>query len=117
MPQAVLRIDTLPEGALAAASRFHAEWLPRVLAAIANAEDGLVIVMPPAAYDHRDWRLAAVRDLARKAAPKRVNLVAGGSGEALAEALAYLDRAPGVTGQYLPLISKGDSHAGGIAAG
>ncbi|HSJ77728.1 MAG TPA: hypothetical protein VK913_03235, partial [Erythrobacter sp.] len=61
----------------------------------------LAIILPPAPHDHRDWRLALARDLAREATPKRVNIVAGTKGEALAATLRFLSDAPGVTGQYL----------------
>ena len=50
---------------------------------------------------YRDWRLALARDLAREAAPKRVNVVAGPEGEARTATLRFLSDAPGVTGQYL----------------
>lgn len=61
----------------------------------------LAIILPPAPGDHRDWRLALARDLAREAAPKRVNVVSGNPGEARAATLRFLADAPGVTGQYL----------------
>jgi hypothetical protein len=61
----------------------------------------LAIILPPAAHDHRDWRLALARDLAREAAPRRVNVVAGSPGEALEQTLRFLADAPGVTGQYM----------------
>jgi hypothetical protein len=100
MAQAVLRIEGLPSGALDAAAAFHADWLPRAREALADAET-LAIVFPAAAYDHRGWRLAAVQDFAREAAPKRVNGVAGDDEPAVAATLDWLERAPGVTGQLL----------------
>lgn len=112
MSQAVLRVAGLPEGALEAAAEFHREWLPRARAQLADGEQALAIVLPRAPYDHADWRRAAARDLARAAAPQRVNIVAG-EGDAVAPALAYLARAPGVTGQYLRL----DGHGAGNPAG
>ena len=42
-----------------------------------------------------------MQDLARAAAPARVNAIAGNDEAAIAEALAYLEGAPGVTGQLL----------------
>jgi hypothetical protein len=57
--------------------------------------------MPSAPVDHRDWRRGIVRDLAREIAPKRVNLVAGDNLDAIEQTIAYLERAPGVTGQLL----------------
>ena len=66
-----------------------------------RAGEDLVLIFPPAPYDHRGWRLAAVQDLARAAAPGRVNAIAGDDEAAIAQALAYLEGAPGVTGQLL----------------
>lgn len=100
----LVRIEGLPEDPLAAAAAFHADWLPRLLAA---ARQDLTLVFPSADHTHRDWRLAAVRGLARLAAPLRVNAIAGTDPEAFAGALHYLARAPGVTGQYLPLDGAG----------
>ena len=102
MSQAVLRIEVLPAGALDAAAVFHAGWRAEAQSLLAGG-DALVIVMPPAAYDHSDWRRAAARDLARAVAPKRANVVAGDDERAIDASLAYLASAPGVTGQYLPL--------------
>jgi hypothetical protein len=65
------------------------------------AGEALALIFPPAPYDHRGWRLAAVQDLARAAGPARVNAIAGDDEAAIAETLAYLERAPGVTGQLL----------------
>ena len=63
--------------------------------------EDLVLIFPPAPYDHHGWRLAAVQDLARAAAPARVNGIAGDDAEAIAATLAWLERAPGITGQLL----------------
>lgn len=101
MSQATLRIETLPAGALEAAAAFHREWLEQAQAILAGDCTVLAIVVPAAPYDHADWRRAAVRDLARAHAPKRVNLVAGDDGAAIAATLDFLARAPGVTGQLL----------------
>lgn len=100
--QAVIVIDDLPPGALDAAAAFHCRWLPEIRVRIAEASS-LAIALPPAPHDHTDWRRAAARDLARMAAPVRVNLIGGGSEAARAATLAYLGDAPGVTGQYLAL--------------
>lgn len=105
MEHAVLRIEGLPQGALDAAAVFHGEWLPRVREALAEA-GAVALVFRPAPYDHRGWRLAAVQDLAREAAPKRVNAVAGDDEPAMAETLAWLARAPGITGQLLTVDGK-----------
>jgi hypothetical protein len=104
--QAVLRIEVLPAGALDAAAMFHGDWRGRAQSLL-DREGALAIVMPPAPYDHADWRRAAARDLARAMAPKRVNLIAGDDERAVTAALAYLVTAPGVTGQYLPLDGHG----------
>lgn len=103
---ALLRVGALPDAALAAAGRFHADVLPRALKALDGGED-LVLVFGPADHTHRDWRLGAVRGLAREHAPLRVNAVAGDDEAAIAAAVAYLDHAPGVTGQLLPVDGTG----------
>ena len=99
MAQQVLRIDALPEAALDAAAAFHAAWVPAAREKLAAGD--LVLIFPQAPYDHRGWRLAAVQDLARAATPVRVNAVAGDGEKAIAEALAWLAEAPGITGQVL----------------
>jgi hypothetical protein len=50
--------------------------------------------------------LAAVQELAREAAPKRVNGIAGDDPRAIAETLVYLAAAPGITGQLLAVDGK-----------
>lgn len=100
--QRQIEVGLLPDAALEAASAFMALHLEAVRAVLADpGTSALAIVMPPAPHDHRDWRLALARDLAREAAPKRVNLVAGHPDERIASALRFLADAPGVTGQYL----------------
>ena len=64
----------------------------------------MTIVFDPAPYDHRGWRLAAIQDLARAAAPARVNAVAGNGDQAIADTIAYLERSPGITGQLLEVV-------------
>ncbi|GAB4472696.1 MAG: hypothetical protein OHK0018_02650 [Erythrobacter tepidarius] len=97
-----LEIDTLPDAPLDAAGAFMAFYLSAARAALADpATTALVILLPPAGHDHRDWRLALARDLAREAAPRRVNVLAGKPGAARAAALRFLADAPGVTGHYL----------------
>jgi len=103
---ALLRVGALPEAALAAAARFHAEVLPEVLAQLAG-EEHLVLIFPPADHTHRGWRLAVVQRLAREHAPIRVNALAGDDEAAIAAAAEYLAGAAGVTGQYLPLDGNG----------
>jgi hypothetical protein len=101
----VLKVGPLPDGALKAAAEFHADVLPDVLAELGmdppRSGEDLVLVFGPASYDHRGWRLAVVQDLAREAAPTRVNAIVGHDEGAIADALAYLEAAPGVTGQLL----------------
>ena len=97
-------IVDLPEAAGAAAARFYERDRP----AIAALPDATVtLVFAPAPYDHRGWRKAAIADLARAHAPRRINGVAG-EGAAVGEALAYLAGAEAVTGQYLPLAGDGE---------
>jgi hypothetical protein len=102
----VLRVEALPEDALAASARFHSQDLPAAKAALA-AQDDLTLVFAPADHTHRGWRLAAVQGLAREHAPLRVNAIAGDDEAGIAAALRYLQSAPGVTGQLLPLDSIG----------
>jgi hypothetical protein len=98
MALAVLRVASLPDDPQAAAAAFYARG-PR----LPQGED-VALVFDPAGPAHRDWRLAAVRDLARSVAPaRRVNAVVGTDEPALAEVLAYLAAAPGVTGQIFDL--------------
>lgn len=101
--QRTLEVGLLPDGALDAATAFIALHLEAARALLADPQaTALAIVLPPAPHDHRDWRLALARDLAREVAPKRVNVVSGAPGEAREATLRFLADAPGVTGQYLP---------------
>ena len=107
---ALLRISPLPDNALDAAAEFHARVLPDIDLALRSLQDGeahLTLVFAPADHAHRGWRLAAVQELARRAAPLRVNALAGDSEPAIAATERYLAAAPGVTGQYMPLDDKG----------
>ena len=105
MGQSVLNVTGLPTAPLDAAAAFHAEHLPRARAALAEA-DALAVLFEPGGPEHRGWRLAAVRELAREAAPKRVNAIATTDDDASAEVLAYLESAPGITGQLLAVDGK-----------
>jgi len=100
MGQGVLRVEGLPERALDAAAAFHAQWLTRAREKLAGA-DTLALVFACAPYDHRDWRLAAVQNLARESAPKRVNAISGSDEAAVARTVEWLAQAPGITGQLL----------------
>lgn len=95
-------ITELPEGGIAASAAFYRDHLEAAQALVGSgAEDSLAIILPTAGPDHRDWRRALARDLARAHAPARVNVIAGGGDEAVAALLHYLDNAKGVTGHYL----------------
>ncbi|MDG5748765.1 hypothetical protein P8Q88_11330 [Qipengyuania sp. XHP0207] len=94
-----ISVDDLPADPLAAAGLFHQHWLAHVEHQLEAGED-LLITVPSADYTHREWRRAVTAGLARKHAPRRVNMVAG-EGPAIDATEAYLARAPGVTGQYL----------------
>lgn len=107
----VLRIAPLADDAVAAATQFHTEWLLRIAAERDQGED-LVIAFPPADHTHRAWRTAAVQGLARAWAPARVNAVSGDDA-AIEAGVHYLDRAPGVTGQYLELDGAGAGNPAG----
>ncbi|MCP5397385.1 MAG: hypothetical protein H6918_11775 [Sphingomonadaceae bacterium] len=111
--QQALHITALPDDALEAAGVFHAEWLPKARELLAGDAESLVLVMAFAGSDHADWRRAVVRDLARAHAPKRVNCVVGDAESAVAATLAYLEMAPGVTGQLLPVDSQGAGNPAG----
>lgn len=99
----VVRIEGLPADPLDAAAAFHADHVPVLRA----AGDDLLIVFTPADHTHRGWRLAAVQDLARAAAPRRVNALASAAEAAIASAARYLAAAPGLTGQVLALDDEG----------
>ena len=105
-PGALLRVDGLSDGALAASAQFHAEILPQALEVLVGGED-VILAFPAADHSHRGWRLAVVQQLARDAAPLRVNALAGGYEAALSAAVNYLAGAPGVTGQLLALDGEG----------
>src|SRR5688572_9493539 len=96
----VVRVGPLPERAIDAAAAFPATVLPRICTPRREEED-LALVFAPAAVDHHGWRLSAVQDLARAAAPARVNGVVGDEEQAIAATLAWLEQAPGITGQLL----------------
>ena len=70
--------------------------------------DDCAVLFDHADHSHHAWRLAAVQQLARDAAPARVNAVVGNDDAAIAELLAYLAAAPGVTGQLLAVAAEVD---------
>jgi hypothetical protein len=108
MANKVIRIDDLPEHPLDAANGFYAGYAANIRDDL-RARPGLnvVIVFETAGKEHRGWQLAAVQDLAREATPGRVNAVVGGGEDGIAQTLAWLERAPGITGQLLPLDPTG----------
>lgn len=103
MAQAVVRIETLPDGAIEAAAQFYADYLTQVLAALTQPLDSLVVQLPPAGQEHLGWRRAAVQNLARAHAPVRVNFVSGADLAETDRACAWIEGAPGVTGQLFAL--------------
>lgn len=105
------RIAMLDSQALAASADFYANHLPAIEAAVA-ANASLVVIFPPAEYDHRAWRCAAIADLARKHAPHRINAVAGDDAAAIKKAAAWLAQAPGITGQYFSVDGTGANGLG-----
>ena len=106
----LIAVEGLEADPLAAAARFYAEIAPQV----AQASDSAVtLLFPPADHTHSGWRAAAVASLARSAAPRRINGLVSDSAPAIAATLAYLEAAPGITGQLLVL----DSHGAGEVLG
>lgn len=98
-----LDITGLPVLPSAAAAVFHGEWMAKA----AGIAESLTLVFPPADHTHTRWRRAAIQTLAREAAPQRINAVASEDPTAIRAALAYLESADGLTGQYLQLDSAG----------
>ena len=95
-------VSDLADAPLDAAAGFHRDWLPKVRAAFEAGEEALTVILPPADYTHKAWRRATAQSLAREAAPAgRVNVIAASDDAEAAALCDYLERAPGVTGQYL----------------
>lgn len=105
----LIEVGPLPAAALAASAAFHADVLPRILAAVEDlpAAGVLTLVFAPAPHEHRAWREAAVQTLARACAPRRVNALVSDDPAAIAAARAYLEAAPGITGHCLVLDGTG----------
>ena len=102
----LVRVGPLPVRALEATAAFYADWMPRIETELARG-GAVLLVFPPSGHEHRGWRLAAVQGLAREHAPARINGVASDDEAAIAAAAAYLERAPGVTGQYWAIDGSG----------
>lgn len=105
---ATVRVTALPAAPLDAAAAFHGEWLPRIRAELAASQDeSSVLVFPTAEHSHRGWRLAAVQELARELAPRRINALACDSAGGEAAAVALLTECQGLTGQLLAIDTAG----------
>ena len=97
-------VTELPDAPLDAAAEFYERELPELRDDHdIQPECDLVLVFPAASHEHRAWRLAAVQELARELAPTRVNGIVGDNEDAVVSTIAYLDAAPGITGQLLAL--------------
>jgi len=103
----VLEATGLPSAPLDAAAHFHAELVPTIRRSFGKAAN-VVIVLRLADHAHDAWRLAAIQELAREAAPCRVNAVVGSAGDpdGTGEAIAFLHDSPGITGQILKVGGK-----------
>ena len=108
----MIETGPLAPGALEAAATFYERHSGAVAQAIAGGAASVVLAMPAATYDHKDWRRTAARDLARLHTPARVNVIGGGDPAAINAISAYLAGAGAITGQYLPLAASGDEHGG-----
>lgn len=106
----LLRVGPLPDDPLTAAAQFHAEVLPRLMAALDEGVPVLTLVFEPAGHPHRAWREAAIQTIARTRAPARINAIAADDESAITATEAFIMAAPGLTGQYLAL----DSHGAGL---
>lgn len=80
------------------------------LAMTRAATDDVIVLFATADHTHASWRKAMIEELAREAAPRRVNGVVAGSGAngqtGANEVMDYLARAPGVTGQVLEVAGS-----------
>ncbi len=100
--QQVQRIAELPTEPLEASAAYFAQHLDVALRELDQSKtSGLVVILPSAGPDHDDWRRSLARDLARKSAPKRANVIGVMTEDAEEAMLVYLRNAPGITGQYL----------------
>lgn len=103
---ALFRVGLLPDAALDASARFHAEVLPKVQAALAGTSAPLTLIFAPADHTHRGWRLAVVQGLARACARQGQCRGKRRRGRRR-RGRAWLAVAEGVTGQLLPLDGTG----------
>ena len=91
----------LPEASLDAAAEFARAYV----AEARHADTDVAVLLSPADHTHASWRKAVIEELAREAAPRRVNAVVAPDETAANEVLDYLARAHGVTGQVLELAA------------
>ena len=103
----LLPVGPLPDDPIAAAAAFHADWVPRVLAALDGGAEVVTLVFAPAGLAHVGWREAAVQLLARERTPARINAIAGDEPDGISATAEFIDAAPGLTGQYLVLDGNG----------
>jgi hypothetical protein len=92
----------LPDDPVAAATAFYADIVPQLRAA--PERPSLAVLFAPADHSHAAWRLAAIQQLARDAAPAtRVNAVVVNpvDEEGTAEVIRFALTAPGITGQII----------------
>jgi hypothetical protein len=105
---ALVQVTGLPEAPLDAAAAFYRDWLPLIEAGLAASEDeSTVLVFAPADHSHRGWRLAAVQELARAHAPRRINALVCDAEPGVIAARGLLDVCQGITGQLLALDPAG----------
>ena len=101
MPPQLLTVDQLPDDNVKAAAVFYGEHLAKIETLLSADSVTLTVSLPSAPKSHDAWRRAAARDLARKFAPNRLNIIGGNEGVEFKAILTYLENAPGITGQYL----------------
>jgi hypothetical protein len=103
----LIAVGPLPDDPIAAAAEFHARWMGQVLAALDAGAPVVTLVFAPAPFAHTGWREAAIQLLARERTPARINAIAGDDQAEIAATAAFVDSAPGLTGQYLQLDGHG----------
>lgn len=90
----------LADAPLDAAADFTGRFLPHIRAGFPQ---DAVILFDAADHTHETWRRAMIEELAREAVPGRVNAIVGQGEAAIAQTIAFLENAPGVTGQIFTL--------------
>lgn len=103
---ALIEAGHLPDMALDATAAFHETLVPQARALLMQGRD-VVVLFAAADITHDDWRLAAIRQLAREGAPARVNgVVVAADQAATQEAIRFAQSSPGITGQILKVDSN-----------